>query len=127
MKNVMVRAWEIAKAAVKRFGGNVRDFFAQALAMAWAEVKAPKCAKVELAADTRKFRTWIAAITGTHPIYKLDRKFLNQDTTDEYGDKIFYLNDGAYEFNNGKRRGFFFIRKGQWVDATQAEIATTFT
>lgn len=39
MKNVMVRAWEIAKAAVAKFGGKVKEYFAQALAMAWKEVK----------------------------------------------------------------------------------------
>ncbi|MFU1797662.1 hypothetical protein ACM1RC_27610 [Paenibacillus azoreducens] len=39
MKKVMVRAWEIAKAAVVKFGGKVKEYFAQALAMAWAEVK----------------------------------------------------------------------------------------
>ena len=39
MKNVMVRAWEIAKAAVVKFGGKVKEYFAQALAMAWKEVK----------------------------------------------------------------------------------------
>ncbi len=39
MKNVMVRAWEIAKAAVVKFGGKVKEYFAQALAMAWKEAK----------------------------------------------------------------------------------------
>lgn len=39
MKNVMVRAWEIAKAAVVKFGGKAREYIAQALAMAWKEVK----------------------------------------------------------------------------------------
>lgn len=39
MKNVMVRAWEIAKEGVKKFGGKVKEYFAQALTMAWAEVK----------------------------------------------------------------------------------------
>lgn len=39
MKNVMVRAWEIAKEAVAKFGGKVKEYFAQALAMAWKEVK----------------------------------------------------------------------------------------
>ncbi|MEF2965052.1 hypothetical protein V3851_04345 [Paenibacillus sp. M1] len=40
MKNVMVRAWEIARAAVVKFGGKVKEYFAQALVMAWAEIKA---------------------------------------------------------------------------------------
>lgn len=39
MKKVMVRAWEIAKEAVKKFGGKVKEFFAMALTMAWEEVK----------------------------------------------------------------------------------------
>ncbi|MBO2943599.1 hypothetical protein JJQ72_06355 [Paenibacillus sp. F411] len=122
MKNVMVRAWEIAKAAVVKFGGKVKEFFARALAMAWAEVKAPKYTEVELKADTRKHRTWMAQIVGTHPTFKLDRKFLNEDGTDEFGDKIFRLKDGAYEFNNGNRRGFFLIQNGMKVSVTQNEI-----
>ena len=39
MKKVMVRAWEIAREAVKKFGGKVKEFFQQALIMAWEEVK----------------------------------------------------------------------------------------
>lgn len=39
MKKVMVRAWEIAKQAVIKFGGKVKEYFAQSLTMAWAEVK----------------------------------------------------------------------------------------
>lgn len=42
MKNVMVRAWEIAKAAVVKFGGKVKEYFSQALAIAWAEAKKKK-------------------------------------------------------------------------------------
>ena len=39
MKNIMKRAWEIAKEAVKKFGGKVRQYFAEALRMAWEEAK----------------------------------------------------------------------------------------
>lgn len=39
MKNVMVRAWEIAKKGQEKFGGKVSEYFAEALKMAWAEVK----------------------------------------------------------------------------------------
>ncbi|WP_203363102.1 hypothetical protein [Bacillus sp. REN10] len=39
MKNVMVRAWEIARQGVVKFGGKVKEYFAQALTMAWAEAK----------------------------------------------------------------------------------------
>lgn len=39
MRNVMKKAWEIAREGVKKFGGNVKEYFSQALKMAWAIVK----------------------------------------------------------------------------------------
>lgn len=39
MKNVMVRAWEITRGAVAKFGGSARQYFSQALSMAWVELK----------------------------------------------------------------------------------------
>lgn len=40
MKNVMAKAWEIARGAVNKFGGKVSEYFSQALRMAWAYCKA---------------------------------------------------------------------------------------
>lgn len=112
MKKVMVRAWEIARKAVVKFGGKVKEYFAQALAMAWREAKAPKYVEIDLKADTRKCRTWVAKIVGPHEVYKLDRQFLNQDSTDEFGDKIYRLFNGVYEYNNGRRREFIKVEDG---------------
>lgn len=39
MKKVMVRAWEIAREGARKFGGKVKEFFQQALIIAWREVK----------------------------------------------------------------------------------------
>ena len=39
MKNVMTRAWEIAREGAANFGGKVKEYFAEALRMAWAETK----------------------------------------------------------------------------------------
>lgn len=39
MENVMTRAWEIAKNAVVRFGGNAKEYFTESLKLAWKEVK----------------------------------------------------------------------------------------
>lgn len=39
MKNVMKKAWEIAREGVRKFGGNVKEYFAEALRMAWTIVK----------------------------------------------------------------------------------------
>ena len=38
-KQVMVRAWELAKQGAKKFGGKAVDFFRSALAIAWKEIK----------------------------------------------------------------------------------------
>lgn len=42
MRKVMIRAWEIAREAAKRFDGKIKEYFQQALIMAWAEVKSVK-------------------------------------------------------------------------------------
>lgn len=39
MRNVMKKAWEIARDGVRKFGGSVKEYFAEALKMAWAVVK----------------------------------------------------------------------------------------
>lgn len=39
MKDVMNRAWEISKEAAKKFGGNAVEYIAEALRMAWKEIK----------------------------------------------------------------------------------------
>ncbi len=44
MKNIMTRAWEIAREAVKNFGGKIKEFFGGALKMAWEESKEEKMA-----------------------------------------------------------------------------------
>lgn len=38
-KQIMKRAWEIAKEGQKKFGGKVKEYFAIALKLAWKEVK----------------------------------------------------------------------------------------
>lgn len=39
MKKVMSRAWTIARQGQSKFGGQVKEYFAAALKMAWKEVK----------------------------------------------------------------------------------------
>ena len=38
LQKVMTRAWEIAREAVDNFGGKVKEYFSEALKMAWVEV-----------------------------------------------------------------------------------------
>lgn len=39
MKEIMTRAWEIAKKGQVKFGGKVSEYLSEALKMAWAESK----------------------------------------------------------------------------------------
>ncbi|XJZ60229.1 hypothetical protein ACIA4Q_02450 [Lactobacillus delbrueckii subsp. bulgaricus] len=38
-KEIMSKAWEIAREGQNEFGGKVREYFAEALKMAWAQAK----------------------------------------------------------------------------------------
>ncbi|PWA05486.1 hypothetical protein DCC39_18035 [Pueribacillus theae] len=39
MRNVMKRAWEMAKEGAKKFGGKAIEYIAESLKLAWKEVK----------------------------------------------------------------------------------------
>lgn len=60
MKKIMMRAWEIVKAAIAKFGGKAREYMAEALRMAWAEAKgtAKKSREGIIEALTKKFGRW---------------------------------------------------------------------
>lgn len=121
----MTRAWEIAKEGVKKFGGKVKEYFAQALVMAWAEVKNVKTV-FTLSNDRRGKKTWLAKVTGTHPTYKLSRTFVNTDETDWLGNKYFELDNGYYNFDSGKERGYVRIENGTWKDVSYQEVLAVF-
>ncbi|AHD06421.1 hypothetical protein [Paenibacillus larvae] len=85
--NVMKKAWEIAKAAVKKFGGKVKEYFAEALRMAWAEIKKVSATSVEdlgfvymgLKQDLHRFIVDAGVVV--HQIYV--RKNIHQGTTSD--------------------------------------------
>lgn len=124
MKNVMTRAWEIAKEGVKKFGGKVKEYFAQALVMAWAEVKnAAQTFEIEVPGnDRRNVKTWVAKIVGKHPKFVFEREFLNPDEFDKYGYKYFHVGDGIYERFDGKRRNLIIVSNGNARLSTREEI-----
>jgi hypothetical protein len=121
MKNVMVRAWEIAKDGQSKFGGSVKEYFAMALKMAWAEVKAPKVATLTTTSGSRKHKSWVAKITGTHPRFRFNREFVRES---EYNmmDKSFNLTDGIYEVCNAGDRRFIQVANGQIIEIDASEV-----
>ena len=59
-KMVMVRAWQIAKAAVKKFGGKVSEYIAESLRMAWEQAKSCGTTKTAKNGDIKVVRAWVA-------------------------------------------------------------------
>ena len=119
MKSVMTRAWELAKAAVVKFGGKVREYFALALRQAWREVRAPKAVLVELRSPNRNSKTWVAAIIGPHAVYKLERKFINSDCFGEYD---WTLSDGMYEVCENGKRYFIQVSGGDYCKVEMSVV-----
>lgn len=66
MKKVMVRAWEIAREGAKKFGGKAIEYIAEALKLAWKEVKGlfDKVKDVKLNIDANDWMNY-----GKHRLY----------------------------------------------------------
>lgn len=69
-RNIMTRAWEIARSAFIKFGGRVREYISIALRMAWAEAKA-EAAKTEydVAAIMAAGKEWKSDDGRHHRVY----------------------------------------------------------
>jgi len=72
MSKVMVRAWAIARAAVVKFGGKVREYLAAALRQAWSEQKAVNVIQVHEWTNARGMKIILRATHVTMDTYKDD-------------------------------------------------------
>ena len=102
LKNIMTRAWEIAREAVANFGGKVVEYIAEAMKMAWAETRSAVDENVVNSLIARGAKRWSK---GGH-----DRLYLNRAGNDlaniklEYNKKGKWQNptlDGEYLSNRG--------------------------
>lgn len=59
-RQIMTRAWEIARAAVQKFGGKASEYIAEALRMAWRIAKACGTTKAAGKGDIKVVRAWVA-------------------------------------------------------------------
>lgn len=118
----MVRAWEIAKEGQKKFGGKVSEYLSEALKMAWAEARAPQTVKLTTTSGSRKHKSWVAEIVGTHPQWKFDRNFL--DAVEEgWMDKEFELKEGkVYEVCDAGSRKFVKVETGKINEIEEYEV-----
>lgn len=117
MKQVMVKAWELAKNGVKKFGGNVKQYFASALAIAWKELKTmsqaigkiefPYCKKYEVCA--------VASVDSDGYVNQDKIKPSKVENTISYTD----LEDGFYGISRfGEDHKYVQIKNGENTDVT---------
>lgn len=131
-KQVMVRAWELAKEGVSKFGGKVKEYFASALSLAWSEVKAManevKEVVIELAEGSRRHKSWVAEIVGTDARFGLKREFIKGSESDEVKGLFFTLVDGkVYDINNASGgRYYATVRNGEVVRLGENEVKAMF-
>ena len=96
----MTRAWEIAKQGKKKFGGNVKEFFAAALKMAWAEVKGVKF--VEEKTSER------IILTANHDTFEYT-------VEGERKGKIFWKREGIKE-DDKKNEAYAYLKSGKGIN-----------
>ena len=121
-KQIMVKAWEIARNGQKKFGGRVSEYIAEALRIAWAEAKAPKKVIIKVRHQPSAGKEWVAEIVGTHPKWKYERVFLKASDrrwsgSGKTGLTTFTLEEGKiYEVNEPwKGRYFATVENGEIV------------
>lgn len=121
----MTTAWEIARKGAAQFGGKVKEYFAEALRMAWSEIKsATTTVTIQLAEGSRKHKSWVGKIVGTHPQYGLDRKWINPQEDENIKGKFFTLEEGCiYDVNCAQSgRKYVTVKACEVVELSQNEV-----
>lgn len=119
MKKVMVRAWEIARAAAAKFGGSAVEYMSEALRQAWAENKK---VTIVTSSGSRKHKSWVAKIDGTDARYGFKRTFI--DAADQnWTEKHFVLGAGVYEVCDAGERYFIRVSGGKITRIDRHEVA----
>lgn len=103
MRNIMKRAWELAKKAAVKFGGSAKQYISGALKQAWAETKAVVMSVreqiIERLNKVLNYTNESLECTEYRPCVKEWNK---------YGKSRTYI--GAYEYRM-KSKGWFYYQK----------------
>ena len=93
-KQVMVRAWALAKRGQKQFGGKVSEYLSEAMKIAWAIVKNMKeDTQEKVEATLNKFKQVF------FEMYNQNGLNPNMNVWCKYGKNRLYINDCYIEFN----------------------------
>lgn len=123
-KQVMTMAVKLAR----KMEGDWIARMKMALKMAWAIVKkgVKEMVKITTTSGSRKYKSWVAEIVGTHPQWKFDRKFI-EPAREGWTEKEYELNEGkVYEVCNAGEREFVKVENGKVEYLGQDEVTAIF-
>lgn len=124
MTNVMTNAWDIAYKGQNKFGGKVKEYFAQALRMAWALFKkGGNNMKIELDEGSSRRKSYVAVIKGLDDQYGFDREFISYKDDEDADEIVAILEEGkVYEIQECGDREYVIIKNGKQVELEKEEI-----
>ncbi|WP_078577313.1 hypothetical protein [Salipaludibacillus agaradhaerens] len=131
MKRIMNIAWRLANKGAKKFGGSSKDYMSESLKIAWyiagKNVKRKsKKVKIITSSGSRKHKSWVAKINGTHPTYNFSRQFV-EAYDENWTEKHFELVAGIYDVCDGGERYFIRVSGGKVskisIDAVKGAVA----
>lgn len=124
-KQVMVKAWEIAKEAAARHGNKASEYISESMKIAWVLVKNAGASnepiRVEVSEGSRRHKSYIAEIVGKDSMYGLDRKFVSEKDESR---RVQYaeLEEGrSYEIQDSSDREYVKVANGQLVEISKDE------
>lgn len=110
---IFTNAWKLAKDGAERFGGSCRDYFAQALKMAYAATKIYR----DFIGNVRS--AWTAKIVGKDEKFGLAHEFVFNANS---GKVCVDLTEGIYEEEINGDRYFFEVKNGKALDITREAV-----
>ncbi|MEK3645802.1 hypothetical protein [Aeribacillus sp. FSL M8-0235] len=128
MKNIMKRAWEIAKEGVKKFGGKVKEYFAMALKLAWKEAKriaTDQAGSIQLMGSEKQIK-WAedirkVVVENIDGVFEVIERSLDENKEDMSERKFKFAQEGVEEL---KKAATDFIENEEnaaaWIDKFKA-------
>lgn len=118
---IFSNAWTIAKTAQTKFGGNVKEYFAESLKLAYklSGEKNVVEATLKMAGGSKKHKSWVAKIEGEDAKWGFERKFI--DAVD-YG--VWTLSDGVYNIKDASKNDqeYIVVSNGEIKEIEKEEV-----
>jgi len=118
---IFTNAWEIARNAQNKFGGKVSEYFAESLRLSYKFAKGELkiMFTLEIAAGSRKHKSWVAKIEGEDTKWKFKREFIKASGYGEWT-----LEDGVYNIKNASKdnQQFIVVKNGIAKEINENEV-----